>query len=98
MTRSVLILMACLGALPAFAQDRPSTTNMSCAQARQVVLSRRAAVLGTGGYTFDRFVTSRASCEPTETTTRAFVPTRDDRACFIGYRCKEPSRDDWDEF
>jgi len=50
-------------------------------------------VLGTGGYTYDRFVRDRSFCEITEATESAFAPTLDAPQCFIGYRCKEPEND-----
>ncbi|HEY7386293.1 MAG TPA: hypothetical protein VH743_21750 [Beijerinckiaceae bacterium] len=71
------------------AQPRPSTVAMSCAQAAGLVASRGAIVLGTGGYTYDRFVAHRGFCLITEMTEPAWVPTRDTRQCFVGYRCKE---------
>jgi hypothetical protein len=77
----------------ALAQPRPSTTQMSCSQARAFLQSQGAAVIGTGGFTFDRFVVSRTFCEPSETTRAALVPTLDTHACMIGYTCLEPSRD-----
>ena len=67
---------------------------MTCGQARAFVASRGAAVIGTGGQTYDRFVRDRGFCEVTEVTRTTFVPTRDSPSCFIGYRCIEPSRDD----
>jgi hypothetical protein len=76
----------------AVAQQRPSTLEMTCAQARGLVASRGAVVLGTGGYTYDRFVAHRGFCMITETTEAAWVPSRDIPQCFVGYRCKE---DDW---
>ena len=75
--------------------QRVSTTTMTCGQARSYLAARGAAVLGTGGYTYDRFVRDRSFCAPTEVTQAAFVPTRDGPGCFIGYRCIEPSLDDW---
>ncbi len=81
------------GLAPAAAQ-RPSTVDMTCAQARNVVLRQGAAVLGTGGQTYDRFVRDRNFCEPTEIGRRAFVPARDTPACFVGFTCYEPSRND----
>ena len=81
------------GLTPAAAQ-RLSTLDLTCAQARNVVLREGAAVLGTGGQTYDRFVRDRNFCEPTEIGRRAFVPARDTGACFVGYTCYEPSRND----
>lgn len=94
--RRVLVPAAALlaaGLAPAAAQ-RLSTTDLTCAQARAVVLRQGAAVLGTGGQTFDRFVRDRTFCEATEIGRRAFVPTRDMPGCFVGYTCYEPSRGD----
>ena len=95
MLRPLLPALALLaaGAGPALAQ-RPSTLDMTCAQARSVVLRQGAAVLGTGGQTYDRFVRDRNFCEATEIGRRAFVPTRDTRACLVGFTCYEPSRND----
>ena len=92
---SLLLSWAALaaGLSPAVAQ-RPSTTNLTCAQARAVVARQGAAVLGTGGPTFDRFVRDRSFCEATEIGRRAFVPTRDDPGCFVGYTCYEPGPGD----
>lgn len=88
---SAILVAASL--VPALAQ-RPSTTTLSCAQARAVVARQGAAVLGTGGPTFDRFVRDRSFCEATEIGRRAFVPTRDGPGCFVGFTCYEPGRGD----
>jgi hypothetical protein len=71
------------------AQPRPSTVNMLCGQAAGMVAARGAIVLGTGGFTFDRFVADRRFCAITQTTEPAWVPTSDTTQCFVGYRCKE---------
>ena len=90
---------ALLAATGAGAQGRPSTTAMSCPQAASLVARAGGIVLGTGGQTYDRFVANRSFCAPTEVTRRAFVPTRETPNCFVGYRCIEPSRDDFfDQF
>lgn len=88
--------LAAASAGVAAAQGRPSTVNMSCAQARGIVASAGAVVLGTGGGTYDRFVNSRAFCTPSERTEPAWVPTRDSGQCFIGYRCEEITDVPWD--
>jgi hypothetical protein len=75
------------------AAQEPSTTSMSCAAARQLVTQRKAIVLRTGASTYDRYVSTRASCMTTEITEPAFVPTADDRGCFVGYTCREPMGD-----
>jgi hypothetical protein len=73
------------------ALSRPDTTRMTCAAARALVMRHGGIVLGTGPSLFDRFVSSRAYCMSTEVTEPAFVPTADDRECFIGYTCREPN-------
>jgi hypothetical protein len=97
MIRIGLTLVLVLLASETIAQGRPSTTVMSCQQARGLVASRGAIVLGTGGQTYDRFVRDRSFCEVTEATQQAFAPTRDTPQCPVGFRCFEPSRDDFFE-
>ncbi|BAU93640.1 hypothetical protein MPPM_5035 [Methylorubrum populi] len=95
LSRCILAAAALLaaGSGSALAQ-RPSTTNLTCAQARALVTRQGAAVLGTGGPTYDRFVRDRSFCEATEIGRRAFVPTRDTPGCFVGFTCYEPGRGD----
>jgi hypothetical protein len=77
----------------AVAQPRASTLNMSCGQARSIVASRGAVVLGTGGQTYDRFVSARNFCEINETTEPVWVPTADTPQCPIGFRCRDSDLD-----
>jgi hypothetical protein len=93
--RAVAVLALALAAGPALAQGRPDATRMTCREAAGLVRARGAVLLGTGGQTFDRYVRDRSFCEPTEVVQRRFVPTRDAAQCFVGYRCREPSYDDW---
>lgn len=76
----------------AAAQPRPSSVQMSCRQAAGLVASQGAIVLGTGGYTYDRFVADRRFCLRSEVTEPAWVPSADTPQCFVGYRCKEADR------
>lgn len=85
LTLSLLLLLA---AAPALAQSRPSTPDRSCAANHQSVAANGAIVLGTGGFTFDRFVRDRSFCQHGDFLEPAFVPSRDTPQCFIGYRCK----------
>lgn len=89
MKRLFLALAASLVVTNAAAQPRPSSVTMSCRQAAGLIASHGALVLGTGGYTYDRFVRERRFCLITEMTEPAWVPTRDTPQCFVGYRCKE---------
>lgn len=87
----VLMLALLSSAGMAAAQTRPSTVSRPCAASQRDVQANGAIVLGTGGYSYDRFVRDRSFCEIDEGTEAAFVPSRDSQACFIGYRCKNRS-------
>jgi hypothetical protein len=76
--------------LDAAQAQQGNTTRMSCAAARQLVTRQGAIVLRTSATTYNRFVVSRAYCMYTEITEPAFVPTANERHCFIGYTCREP--------
>ena len=89
---AILVLAASTG--PASAQQRPSSTGMTCAQTVRLIQARGTLVLGSGGQTYDRFVRDRSFCEVTEVAKRAFRPTLDDPACLIGYTCYEPGAGD----
>jgi hypothetical protein len=84
------IALAFLAVAPvsAFAQGRPDSTAMSCAQARGVVTRAGAIVLGTGGPTFERVVNSAQFCTPDEFTQPFWAPTADARQCMVGYTCE----------
>ena len=68
------------------AQSRPDTTRMSCASARALVLRHGAIVLSTGPSTFDLYVSTMSN----KYSAPAFVPTMDNRQCFIGYMSGAP--------
>jgi hypothetical protein len=85
--------MAIVTVVPARAQVQADSTRMTCEAARQLVTRQGAAVLRTSPTTYNRYVSTRASCMSTEITEPAFVPTADERQCFIGYTCREPLGD-----
>jgi hypothetical protein len=83
-----LILIAMAGlSTEAIAQPRPLSLAMSCGQARSLVANRGAIVLGTGRYTYDRYVSSQAFCLRNEYVRPAWVPTADTPQCPVGYTC-----------
>ena len=86
-TVSLTLVAAISFATGALAQSRPQTIGMSCGQAQFLVANRGAIVLSTGQNTFDRYVSSQASCLSGEFTRPAWVPTADTPQCFIGYTC-----------
>jgi hypothetical protein len=89
MKRLLLGVTAFLQVATVSAQPRPSTVAMSCQQAAGIVASAGAIVLGTGGYTYDRFVTDGRFCLRPEITEPAWVPAGDTPQCFVGYRCRQ---------
>jgi hypothetical protein len=84
-TTSLLLLMGS----EAWAQGRPVSTTLTCSRAAGLVASQGAVVLGTGVYTYDRYVSSSSSCTLGETIEPAWVPTVDNLQCFVGYQCRQ---------
>jgi hypothetical protein len=91
MRRLLFLSLAMLHAT-AVAQARPSTLDMSCAEAAATVASYGAAVLTTGEFTYDRFVAHLGFCLPTEAVKPAYAPTIDTESCNLGYVCEEERR------
>ena len=91
-TLLLTLAVALVATTAAVAQPRPSSVQMSCRQAAGLVASQGALVLGTGGFTYDRFVADRRFCLRTEVTEPAWVPAADTPQCLVGYRCKEAER------
>lgn len=69
--------------------QRTDTRAYSCADVYATVQHYNSIVMTTGTYTYDRFVSGRGYCGPTQETKRALVPTADNPRCFIGYTCIE---------
>lgn len=93
MRKLFLVAAFSVATTTAVAQSRPSTDTMRCAQAAGLVASRGAIVLGTGGYTYDRFVSDGRFCLRSETTVPVWAPAADTPQCLVGYRCKERNID-----
>ena len=87
--RLVLALCGLLAGLgSAASQERPSTTNMTCEQAKTLIQTHGAAVLSTGPHEFDRFFPSRLFCSVlNEDPVPRSAPTSDIPECKIGYTC-----------
>ncbi len=74
--------------------SEPDTLAMSCDQARALVTRSSSAVLRSGPQDYDRYHVDDASCLRREMQGEAaFVPTRDNRQCFIGYTCEGATQD-----
>jgi hypothetical protein len=81
---SLLLLMGS----EVWAQGRPVSTTLTCSRAASLVASQVAVVLGTGEYTYDRYVNGSNFCVRGEPTEPAWVPTIDNPQCFVGYICR----------
>jgi len=88
MKKLVLTLALAASATGAHAQQRPFTPSLPCSQAQRIVFANGAAVLGTGTYTYDRYVRDRSFCEINEYIEPAWVPARDTPQCPVGYICR----------
>jgi hypothetical protein len=88
MLKFVMTSLGIVMASNAWAQGRPVSTTLTCARAAGLVTSQGAVVLGTGGYTYDRYVNGPGFCTRGEPTEPAWVPTIDNPQCFVGYICR----------
>lgn len=94
MLRIILTLLAVALAGPAMAQGRPDSAAMTCGQSVALVRQRGALILGTGPLVYDRYVSDRGFCAPTQQAKQAFVATRDNPSCPVGFTCFEPENHD----
>ena len=82
-----LVLLSLL-AFEAHAQSSIDPTRMTCAQTKAAIKSAGVVVLRwtsptTGVPRYDRYVRSAAYCSLSQTTSGAFVPTRDRKSCGV---------------
>jgi hypothetical protein len=78
------------GLTDAVAQARPDSLTMTCSQARALVASRGAVILGSGADIYDRYVADQRFCSWPDVATFATVRTRESSHCFAGYVCRPP--------
>jgi len=93
MKKIVIAIVIASFSTAAVAQGRPSTTTMTCTSASALIRQQGAAVLGTGGDTFERIVSSARFCERGQQLRPAFAPTRDNPHCYVGDRCFDENMD-----
>lgn len=75
-------------ATAADAQQRPFSPSIPCRQLQGIVAANGAVVIGTGTYTYDRYVRDGSFCQRDETIEPAWIPSRDTPQCPVGYRCR----------
>jgi hypothetical protein len=88
MTR-ILAALCLVAPTIAFAQQRLDATRLPCGQVAALVQSRGAVVIGTGPYSYDRYVSGAQFCVRPEITVPAWIGTADAAQCFVGYLCRE---------
>jgi len=71
------------------APQRGNATAMSCQAVKAFIQSNGAALLSTGGGSYDRYVRDQSFCYSGQVGRTAFAPTRDNPHCFVGYTCEE---------
>ncbi|TPN88499.1 hypothetical protein FJ987_23390 [Mesorhizobium sp. CU2] len=73
-----------------FADARPDTRKMTCAETQALIKNQHAAVLSTGPNTYDRYVRQFGhECDAPSVPMVDYVPASDGQ-CMV-YRCEEPS-------
>lgn len=78
-----------LASSPAWSQAMPNSLNMTCAQTKALVDRSGGVVIGTGPNIFDRYVSGQRYCGLDEIATAAWLQTKDQPQCFIGYHCRQ---------
>jgi hypothetical protein len=88
MRTTLALTVACALSTGAVAQSRTTTLDMTCAQARALVVAQGAIVLRTGPYTYDRYVSNASYCAVQETVRPQWVRTADVPQCLVGGVCR----------
>lgn len=73
--------------MASIASARTYTTQMTCEQARALVLRDGYAVLYSSPSIYDRYVTNLRYCIVGNELRPAWVPTRDRHDCYVGSTC-----------
>nr|WP_249729848.1 hypothetical protein [Chelatococcus sp. YT9] len=68
----------------AFAQAQVQASRESCAALQNLVQRQGRVIIGTGPYLYDTYVTN---CAPRQSQVPAYLSTRDNPQCFVGYSC-----------
>lgn len=69
---------------PAFAQAQVQASQETCANLKNLVQRQGRVVIGTGPYLYDTYVNN---CPPRASQVPAYLSTRDNPQCFVGYTC-----------
>ena len=73
--------------------ERPSSLDMTCGEALDLVRSSGAIVLGTGSHTYERFVAHPSYCLQGEEAYGGWTRTLDEARCPVGLICRPGETD-----
>lgn len=90
--KTLLVTGLLLASTAAFA--RPDSTSMTCAEAKNLVASHGAIVIGTGPNLYDRYVAHQGYCTTGEFAEPAWIKTSDMDQCMVGYTCEQGNQGD----
>ena len=86
--RALLVLaLSATSLFPAQTIARPYAPLLSCGRLKGMIYDKGAVVLSTGQFTFDRFVRDQGYCMLGEITEPAWIISKDQTQCFVGYTC-----------
>jgi curli biogenesis system outer membrane secretion channel CsgG len=89
---TLVAAMAIAGCGAAHAQATVRSTDLTCAQAAQLVQKKGAVVMATSPTLYDRYVRDQSFCLYDQQLRPEWVPTRDVKQCYVGSTCFEPFR------
>ncbi|TWG64753.1 MULTISPECIES: hypothetical protein [unclassified Aminobacter] len=90
---TTVLLLAAL-TTPLMAEERrPDARKLTCQQVQDLIWQRGAAVITTGQYTYERFVSARGFCETPYVPRPRRISTRDTDRCEV-YACERDPFED----
>jgi hypothetical protein len=81
----------------AAAAQRPSTLDMTCGEASDLIAQSGEITLTTGANTYERFVTSAGGCRVGEHAEAGYAQTSDRNRCRLHFICK-PGRTQFEDY
>jgi hypothetical protein len=74
--------------LASAAEARQSSIRLTCAAAASLVRQQGAVLFDTGPNAYDRYVRDASFCALATRPQPAWIPTRDNPECMVGYSCE----------
>jgi hypothetical protein len=90
--RGAVLVWAVVLAAQAQAQARLDAPSSTCAQLQASLQRLGGALVSTGPYLYDTYFANESGCGIRRRPVPSYVATRDNRQCFLGYRCAESQR------